>query len=730
MPDRLSASGIARAAGVGRAAVSNWRERNPDFPEPQAGRFAAEEVAAWLDKRRIPRSALGAGESEGTTYGDRFRRALRLPGTAPSRPTSQSRGAAAKVREFSTLSLRDLRGYSARAAHQEWVLRLLRIRASGQWGPVRATLRRSVGTGRVATQLRALGLSFTEHLDPTRTMLIVESLDLVDDTDLVALLDGLLEDFAEFQRTTEFHTPRSVVRTAVELLQPAAGEEIYDPCCGTGGFLAAAADRAGTPGAIVGRTLEEFPWRAAQARLALRGAEFHVDHRNVLQHDVDRGRQFDVIMTNPPFSMGDWPEPPDDPRWRYGTPPRRSADFAWLQHVLDKVATGGRAAVVMPAGAAFRGGREAEIRRRMIEARAVEAVIELPAGLFRTTGIPVHLWLLRAPSRADGRVLFISAKERGHAISRFQQDLSAEDIADIVAAHQRHLGGGDVREPGFARSVDISEISREDFQLQPGTYLASPQARFHPAELTAAVAGQRQRLATLAHRATEVEALVHRQLDRIDLLSLESAEASPTVPLGEVCDVTAGPSGMLREIPADEHGVPVLTPLSLRRNRLAHGQAKGVAPTARERLARYLLKTDDVLCSRTGTVGRVALVTADHEGSLFGPGFLRLRPLGPELSSHYLLHYLASEQAQDWVEQHSTSSTIPSLSAKAMRQLPIPLPPPDRQAAIVEIMASLDEQLALRDEVADATERLKHQLGLLVGADDFPLRDQLSGRRG
>ncbi|MER5388042.1 restriction endonuclease subunit S, partial [Saccharopolyspora sp. NPDC002686] len=197
---------------------------------------------------------------------------------------------------------------------------------------------------------------------------------------------------------------------------------------------------------------------------------------------------------------------------------------------------------------------------------------------------------------------------------------------------------------------------------------------------------------------------------------------SRTVPLGEVCDVLAGPSGMLREIPADERGIPVLSPRNLRRNRLVQEKVEHVDLIAHEKLARYLLETNDVLCSRTGTIGRAALVTTEHEGALFGPGFLRLRPSEPELSNHYLLHYLATEQAQDWMNAHCARTTIPSLSAKTMREMPILLPPREQQEAIVEVMSSLDEQLALRDEVADATERLKHQLGQLIGAGDFPLR--------
>ncbi|TDD56779.1 type I restriction-modification system subunit M/S [Saccharopolyspora elongata] len=733
MTNRLSASEIARAAGVGRAAVSNWRERNPDFPAAPDGSFSALEVAAWLDKRRVPRDKRQADEPEGTTYGDRFRRALGLAGTLPSRLAPPKADPAAEVRKFAISGLHELRGAAARANYQELMLGLLQARAGEQWKVIRAELQRPMGSERMRrtlAQLEKLGLRFVEEIDPSRAMQIVESLDLIKDAEnsTTTLLDDLLEDFAEFQMTSEFHTPRSIVRTVTELLQPTGGETIYDPCCGNGSFLAAAADRPGARGKITGRALAPFSWQIARMRLAMRDIDADLGDGpcNVLQHDVDRDRKFDVIMTNPPFAMRDWAEQLTDPRWRYGTPQRNRANFAWIQHVIDKLAPAGRAAVVMAPAATFAGGVEADIRRQLIDAQTVEAVIELPRGLFRSTGIPVDLWLLRAPSQSDDRVLFVSAKDRGRATSRVLRELTDAEIDEITAVHRQHRLGEAVLEPGFARTVHLSEISRQDYQLQPAIYLSSPQARFHSTEFATDVTGQHQQLSELTHRSAVLKNLVSRQLDRVDLASLatrNSRPAPPTVLLSEVCDVLAGPSGMLREIPADAAGIPVLTPRSLRRNRLVQEDLERVDPIARERLARYLLKTGDILCSRTGTIGRTALVTGEHRDSLFGPGFLRLRPNGPELSNHYLLHYLAAEWAQDWMDEHCSRTTIPSLSAKTMRQLPIWLPPLDQQEAITEIMSSLDEQLALQDEIADTAERLKYRLGQLIGAGDFPLND-------
>ncbi|MEU5851720.1 N-6 DNA methylase [Saccharopolyspora shandongensis] len=751
MTDQLSASEIARAAGVGRAAVSNWRERNADFPSAsRSGSFSASEVAVWLDKRRIPRNALRADEPEGTSYGDRFRRALGLADreSAPAHRRGQARhGLTTKVWQLIGEGLREQRGSATTANYQELILALLYARERDVWQSIRdeaesadrKALPALLGRLSKADPLFS-GLRFSSEVNPRLLTGIVTGLTELGGAEqpvsgrrAAGLLDDLLNEFSSFRMTNEFHTPRSIVEIAIATLAPGGSDTIYDPCCGNGALLVGAAEHARRnlkqpPAEITGRALSRVSWRLAGMNLALHGIESDLgsDAHDVLRHDVDRGRRFDVIMTNPPFAMRDWTDQPHDPRWRYGTPPRSSANFAWMQHVLDKLAPGGRAAVVMAPAASFAGGVEAEIRRELIDALAVEAVIELPSGLFRATGIPVHLWLLRAPAESGGRVLMISAKNLGRAVGRNLRELADSDIAKIAAIHRQHQRGVNVLEPGFARSVDVSEIGGQDYQLQPGTYLSSPQARFHPARLAAGVAEQQQQLAALTRRAEELETRVARQLDRIDLAGLASRNIRPTrraVPLGEVCDVVAGPSGMLREIPEDEHGIPVLTPRSLRRNRLVPGKSERVDPIARVRLARYLLKAGDVLCSRTGTIGRTALVTAENEEALFGPGFLRLRPSVPELRDHYLLHFLAAEWAQDWMNEHCARTTVPSLSATTMRRLPIWLPPLDRQEAIAEIMSSIDEQLAVQDEIADTAERLKHNLGQLTGSGDFPLRD-------
>ncbi len=89
----------------------------------------------------------------------------------------------------------------------------------------------------------------------------------------------------------------------------------------------------------------------------------------------------DYILANPPFNDSDWGQPRlvDDPRWKFGTPPAGNANYAWLQHMIDKLGQNGKAAIVLANGSlSSTTSNEAEIRKSIILGDLVEAIIALP----------------------------------------------------------------------------------------------------------------------------------------------------------------------------------------------------------------------------------------------------------------------------------------------------------------------------------------------------------------
>ncbi len=253
---------------------------------------------------------------------------------------------------------------------------------------------------------------------------------------------------AEGKRGGEFFTPPSVVRVLVEVLEPDHGR-VYDPCCGSGGMFVQTErfihEHDGDPKDIViyGQESIEETWRMAKMNLAIHG----IDHKGLgarwgdtFARDQHAGTQMDYVLANPPFNIKDWTRNVEDPRWRFGVPPANNANYAWIQHILSKLAGGGKAGVVMANGSmSSNSNGEGQIRAQLVEADLVSCMVAMPTQLFRSTGIPVCLWFFAKDKRAgkqgavdrSGQVLFIDARELGYMVDRAERALSDDDIVRI-----------------------------------------------------------------------------------------------------------------------------------------------------------------------------------------------------------------------------------------------------------------------------------------------------------
>ena len=127
-----------------------------------------------------------------------------------------------------------------------------------------------------------------------------------------------------------FYTPRSVVRTLVQMLEPYQGR-VYDPCCGSGGMFVQSAEFVKAHGgkrtdiSIYGQEYTDTTWKLAKMNLALRGIEADLgDHSDdSFANDLHPDLRADFVLANPPFNVSNWwhPKLADNPRWKYGTPP-------------------------------------------------------------------------------------------------------------------------------------------------------------------------------------------------------------------------------------------------------------------------------------------------------------------------------------------------------------------------------------------------------------------------
>lgn len=192
--------------------------------------------------------------------------------------------------------------------------------------------------------------------------------------------------------------------------------------------------------------------------------------------------------------------------------------------------------------------------------------------------------------------------------------------------------------------------------------------------------------------------------------------------LSEVCDVLAGPSSaLLSSVNSAPPDVPVVTPRDMRHNRVADTCAAGVPLAVARTLSRYRLRAEDIVCVRTGQLGRQALVGADQNGWLISSNCLRLR-VRQTTSARYLVYYLGHPAVHDWIIRNADSSVVPTLSTKMLGALPVVIPTDDVQAAAVDVLSALDDKIIVHEQISRTAVALRAAVlvRLLAGTELNP----------
>ena len=212
----------------------------------------------------------------------------------------------------------------------------------------------------------------------------------------------------------QFFTPREVIRAMAQTINPQIGETVYDPGCGTGGFLAQSyehitrnmGDDIGPEQlttlrerTFYGREKENLIYPIALANLALHGIDRpNIWHGNTLTGQESYGGlfddappTFDVILTNPPFGGREGPEAQTNFDYRTG-----STQILFLQHVIRSLRDGGRCGIVLDEGALFRTNENAfvQTKRKLLDDCDLWCIVSLPPGVFTQAGAGVKTNLL------------------------------------------------------------------------------------------------------------------------------------------------------------------------------------------------------------------------------------------------------------------------------------------------------------------------------------------------
>ena len=615
----VSLAEIARIAGVGRAAVSNWRRRHDSFPSRIGGtdvspQFSLAEVERWLrDNGKLhdvagreflwPRfEALGSRDESGLAVAEAARR-MRSPRSRTTLPELSEEA-------------RDLAGEAARLGRNE-----------GQRETFEFLLQRWLDTN-----VRQLSTT------PARlaSLMVRVALDarLGEDTD---------------KRT-------------------GAGLTVFDPACGTGHLPVAAAQEYAGPGLVL-LGCERDPALAALATARLGFAtEGRADVRteivttDALRADPFAGLRADIALCNPPFNERDWgyEELATDRRWTHGLPPRTEPELAWVQHLLAHLRPGGTAVVVLPPAVASRkAGRR--IRGSLLRTGMLRAVVALPPGCAQPHSVSLQLWVLRTASadHATGGpnaqdALLVDATRLAKPGAR-EPGPDWDALTEFVRSAVSRLDAPEGELPEGAVRISLLDLLDDEVNVTPGRYTSSGS---EPSGIELTVAWG------------ELNASLSRLTELVQYLSklgLSAGESRPATTVGDLVKagaltLRAGQQPSDTTTPPGTGGVPLLSVADLLMDGVPSVQVPpGAAPTVAEE--------GEVLVAGVVRAFRAWV----HEGPpiALGPQLYALRVDPEKLSAHFLAGCLRAPSNGRQAGTHASSSSRVDIRRLHVLQLPL-----------------------------------------------------------
>jgi type I restriction enzyme M protein len=319
------------------------------------------------------------------------------------------------------------------------------------------------------------------------------------------VFEELIRRFAESSNETagEHFTPRDIVRLTTSLVfmeddealtQEGIIRTIYDPTAGTGGFLSSGMEYVYelNPNAVMrafGQELNPESYAICKADMLIKGQDVdRIKLGNTLSNDQLYADKFDYMLSNPPFGV-DWKKVESDikdehtlkgfdGRFGPGLPRVSDGSLLFLMHLISKLRDtkdgGGRIGIILNGSPLFTGGAgsgESEIRRYILEADLLEAIVALPTDMFYNTGISTYVWVLSNKKERErkGKVQLINGVnlcgKMRKSLGSKRNVMGEEDIATITRAF------------GQFEQVDTVELDKpEEVKSNRGRQAANPKS--------------------------------------------------------------------------------------------------------------------------------------------------------------------------------------------------------------------------------------------------------------
>jgi type I restriction enzyme M protein len=345
----------------------------------------------------------------------------------------------------------------------------------------------------------------------------------------------LLRKFAEGQGQSagEFYTPKEVGWLIAHLINPEPHTTIYDPACGSAGLLIKARlvykaehpDEKSAAPKLFGQELNPTTFAMAKMNMFLhdfRDSSFSIGDTFRNPGFVTRGselRRFDYVVANPMWNQDGYDDSFYDTdswnRFTYGTPPKSSADWGWIQHMLASLNDHGTAAIVLDTGAVSRGSdskssnKEREVRKALVESDFIEAVLLLPENLFYNTTAASIIILLNRTKPAEHREQILLVNASAFFVKEKPKNVLTDGgIGAISDVYRRWK-----TQEKLSQVVSLQEVRAADYNLSPSRFVdINDEVEHRPlseitADLAAARLAREHADAELSHILSELKIL-------------------------------------------------------------------------------------------------------------------------------------------------------------------------------------------------------------------------------
>ena len=521
------------------------------------------------------------------------------------------------------------------------------------------------------------------------------------------LYEGLLEKNANEKKSGagQYFTPRVLIDVIVRLTKPQAGERCNDPACGTFGFMIAAAQyvRAHTDDLFdLPEDLQKFEVDEAFTgcelvpdthRLALMNAALHDLHGEImladtLSSDGQRMKNFDVVLSNPPFGTKRGGERATRDDFVFST---SNKQLNFLQHIYRSLRPGGRAAVVLPDNVLFADGDGERIRVDLMDKCNLHTILRLPTGIFYAQGVKTNvLFFSRGFSDYDNtaEVWFYDLRTNMPSFGK-TNPLTREIFTDFERAFdaEDRRAVHDERFSVFTRA----EISAKGNSLDLGLIRDSSAVDFDelpdPRDTCVEI------LASLA----KASALISATLEELKASGAKKNASLPSnwrlTKLGDVAKWGSGGTPSRKKAEYYRGNIPWIKTGELNDAYIFDTEEKITSEALNNSSAKIYPKNSVVIAMYGATIGKAGILGIEAAMNQA----CACAVCSSEIYFKYLFYYAISRKENFIKIAHGGAQ--PNISQEIIRDFPIPLPPLSEQKRIVARLDSLFEKLDAAAEI-------------------------------